>query len=93
MARPLTPAQQKMLERLRAASRAGIARRRYDRLLDDLAFAARDRLLFHPRANSVVFEGIRFPVGSGAMTVAALDPETFTPLVSAIRSHADSSGR
>ena len=83
--KPLSAAQLKMLERLRVACRAGKARARYDALLDELAFSARDHLRFHPRARHVPFEGVKFPVGTGAMIVSVLDPATFEPLVSAIR--------
>jgi len=84
--KPLTPAQERMLARLRAACRAGAGRRPpYDDLLTELAFAARDRVRYFPRATNVEFEGLRIPIGSGAITVVALDPETFVPLVSALR--------
>lgn len=82
-----SPAETKMrlLKRLRAASKAAQGRRACDPLLTALAFAARDKLRFNPRARAVQFEGVKFPVATGAILVTAMDPETYTPLVSALR--------
>ncbi len=87
MPAPLTRAQRLMLQRIRAASLAGRGNRDIDPLLSDLAFAARNKLRFYPRAKTVEFEGIKFPVGCGAVIATALDPETYQPLVSAMRNH------
>jgi hypothetical protein len=93
MARPLTAIQQRMLQRIRAASLAGRNRGHIDPLLSELAAAARNKVRFYPRAKTVEFEGIHFPVGSGVVLATALDPETFQPLVSALRSHQVSNAR
>jgi hypothetical protein len=93
MARPLTAIQQRMLQRIRAASLAGQNRGHVDPLLCDLAFAGRNKLRFYPRAKFVEFEGIKFPVGTGAVISSVLDPESYKPLVSALRSHQVSNAR
>ncbi|NJD35371.1 MAG: hypothetical protein FIA96_11160 [Betaproteobacteria bacterium] len=80
-----TVAKRRLLQRLRAASKAAQGRRNCDPLLTALAFAARDKLLISPRAKAVQFEGVKFPVATGAVLVTAMDPETYTPLVSALR--------
>lgn len=76
----------RLLKRLRAACKAAQGRRACDPLLTALAFTARDKLLISPRAKAVLFEGVKFPVATGAILATVLDPETYTPLVSAMRS-------